>query len=50
MLVPARKFNHLRHLGLCDFIREYTTDSHPVAMHVQHDLNRVVPPFVEKIL
>ena len=48
--MPARKFNHLRHFGLRNLEGKDATDSDPVAMHVQHDLNRFIPRLVEEVL
>src|SRR5215469_13400917 len=49
MLMPPRKLNHLRDLGLGDLIGEDAADAHAVAMDMQHDLDRLVPRFVEEL-
>jgi len=46
--MSAGEFNHLGHFSFGDLVRKNTADTHTVAMDLQHDLHRLVAPFVEK--
>ena len=50
MLVLARKIHHLRHLGLGDFVGEYTALPNSVMMDVEHDLGRGFDILLEELL
>jgi hypothetical protein len=50
MLMAARQFDHLRHLGFRDFESVNAADSNSVAVNVQHNLDRFLVGFPEETL
>lgn len=44
------KIHYLRNFGFSNFVRKYATLSNAVAMHMQHDLRRLVSCLVEVAL
>src|SRR6185312_8028280 len=50
MLMTAGKFNDLRHLCFCNLVGEHPTNSHTVAVDMQHDLDGGFAAFAEERL
>lgn len=50
MLLAARKFHHLGHLGFGDLVRKHADDRHALAVDGQHDLDRLGAGHVEQPL